>query len=74
MAKTEELWDCDLRQEGNPKVCTSPGGVFPLEGLAHSTEGSERQGKTARERQISEDKRTKTGAEELLVRYIWKPE
>ena len=55
------------------EVCTSSGGVFCLGGLANSKE-SERQGKMARDRQISEDKRTKTGTEELLMRQVWNRE
>lgn len=46
------------------EVSTSSGGMFCLQRLTSSEEGSERQRKMATYRQISEDKRTKTGVEE----------
>lgn len=41
-------------------VCTSFGGVFPLEGLADPVEVSDSQQKITRDRRISKDKSTKS--------------
>lgn len=44
---------------------------FPLEEQANSEEGSDSQQKITRDQQISEDKRTKIRAEELVIRHAW---
>lgn len=74
MAKTDNCGAMILDKKETHRDVHIFGIVFTLEGLASSKEGSERQGKTARERRISEDRWTKTGAEELLMRHVWNPE